>query len=215
MISYKDLVVYSHHGFNVPDKGKDTTDRLNQYLTLWGYNVIERDRGREGLVQARWGDDEVVDETLAQLRHQDISLKYTVLIGHSHGGNLCHQTCWAAQEEFGVAPGMVILINPALRVDSYFPFNTKVVCYYSPHDYVVTASLALRALPWNWFTKHPWGQAGRLGLDNEFSNVQNVNLESLMPEIKVGHSTVFKNPVLLTHFARHVDDAIKVRYAFY
>lgn len=203
------FTIYSFHGFNVWDRGDATIGQLEQYLTAWGYPIHEIDREHENLVDARWGDDEVVDDVLTILDRYGEDPEEVVLMGHSHGCNLSWQTAWQMHDEFEQGPKLCILFNAALRVDAVFPPDTQVVNFFSKNDRVVTTSKYLRLLPHNWFSKHPWGEAGRKGL-RPTPLVRNIDIEWLTGGYtKAGHSTVFQNGPLCAAAAFRVDELIR------
>lgn len=181
------------HGFNVRDGGGATTDQLRAPLEALGASVEEFDRSHENILRAALGLDSAARALAHGARSRAVpgrterTGRTRVLVGHSHGCNVIRRAFELDPDLAGTTCSHVVLINPALRVDAKFPEGVQVACYYSPHDYVVAASLALRLLPWRWFWKHPWGEAGRKGMRN---GAVNFNQEQLLG-VRVEHSTVF------------------------
>ena len=194
----------SSHGFNVNDGGEGTTDQATGPLRKMGARVIELDRGWEGLITAAWtlnGAARKLRDTVSfQLDKR--RWRRIVLLGHSHGCNVIRQ----ALHTYPLLSELVthaVLINPAVRVDAKFPDAVRVICYHSQHDTTVSASKALRLLPWRWFWPHPWGEGGRKGI----RGAKNVDLEQLTGQ-RIEHSTVFQHDhlveLLVQSIAAHI-----------
>lgn len=179
-------LVHTFHGFNVSDRGADALDQLDPYLAMLDQTwVLDWDRDREGLMAARFKDDDIVRdvwEFVSKPTHGTPTVHSA--IGHSHGCNLI------AQLSHGMSLRHAILINPALRVSTEVKAD-YVTCFYAPSDNVVRSSLLLRLLPWNWIWKHPWGPAGAVGL----KGAHNIDLDELAGQ-HVGHSGAFRPPCL-------------------
>jgi len=191
------------HGFNVRDRGEHSTDRLREPLEDRGATVEEFDRAHEGLLGATLGADSASLALAKGVRaaRQGRLPQDIVLVGHSHG-------CHIIRRMFELVPGSegncrrVVLINPALRVDATFPPCVKVLCMYSPHDYTVASSRLLRWLPWRWLWPHPWGEAGRKGLE---AGAVNANLEEVCRWVPIRHSDVFKDRALTERAVDRMD----------
>lgn len=201
----QDWDVYTLHGFNVSDFGEQTTDRLADYFVAWGFNVLEIDRDHENLLDVRFEAAEVTRKLEGKILASSAMQHHMVMIGHSHGCNLIHQTLQRLQSGHGPLPKYVFLINPALRVDAAFPEECNVFCFHSNSDNVVLASKLLRILPWNWIKKHRWGPAGKYGLSNPSDKRVNCDLEELM-NCEIGHSTVFHDSTLTQQLAHTILD---------
>lgn len=186
--------VHTFHGFNVGDGGASTLDQLDPWLAEDGRRVIDWDRKKEFLIDARVTADNVAGAAADYIRQQ-VEYEPEVVVsavGHSHGCNIIRML----SRQPGVALTHAVLLNPAIRVDADIRAR-HVWCFHASHDAAVLASLALRALPWNWFWKHPWGAAGRWGMETKGRpHVHNIDLEALLPGLtKVGHSDAFKAPL--------------------
>lgn len=195
----------TNHGFNVRDGGTRTLGPLERKLRARGAKVVELDRNWEGLLGAAFGDEDAADRNVEAVyaEHNLSVLNKVVLLGHSHGCNIVHQT-FSSERFSPIDPDMVhhcILLNPALRREAEFP--VPVTCYHSRNDKVVTTSTYLRVLPWRWFWPHPWGEAGRYGLTGENITRNNVDLEKLLKR-KVGHSDGLQSDALVESIERKV-----------
>lgn len=192
------------HGFNVRDGGDATVERWAAPLEAAGHLVLRDalDYGWVGLLGARLSD-EAVARRVAELARQRPGL---VLVAHSHGGNIAHQ----AVRDHGAAFDLLVLVNPALRRDAEFgPGAKRVLCFYAPSDRALQGALLLRWLPWNWFSPHPWGAAGKFGLLHTSESRVNVNLDQLHPHyLQAGHSGAFKDAALAQVCVQRVLDAL-------
>jgi hypothetical protein len=186
--------VHTFHGFNVDDSGEATLDQLDPWLSQGGRRVVDWDREKESLLDARMTAGNVARAAASYIRQQvDYEPRVAIsAVGHSHGCNIIRLLSHLP----GVNLLHAVLINPAIRVDADIKAR-HIWCFHSAHDAAVLSSLALRVLPWNWFWRHPWGAAGRWGMNPEGRrNVHNIDLEHMMPGLgEVRHSDAFRAPL--------------------
>jgi hypothetical protein len=177
----------TNHGFNVDDGGARTLGPLESQLRARGAEVVEFDRGHEGLLAAANEDDEAAEKLAAYFMQHPTAREKNVLVGHSHGCNIIHQA-FELHPELANYVGHALLVNPALRRKALFPSEVNVVCYHSDDDKIVSSAKWLRVLPWRWFVPHPWGEAGRYGLEDTHATRRNIDLKCLHNAAKLGHS---------------------------
>ncbi len=181
----KPFRVLGLHGFNNKRGGAENLDLIYPHFE-WA-DVTELDRDWDGLLEARWELKKEAERTKREV-HKHKGKQSVILVGHSHGCNIIRETMTfeSMQEEVHAC----ILFNPAVRPDASFG-GVPTLCFFSPSDPAVKASLALRFLPWNWIWKHPWGDAGAKGLLPLGDDLRvNVNEETLTGQMQV-HSTIF------------------------
>lgn len=95
------------------------------------------------------------------------------LVGYSNGG-------WTAVQiaEMGYHVDHLVLISPALYAYHEIPKHVKTVdVFHCNEDMVLTLAkwyrVVNRLLPWRWFNKHEWGEAGRVGLLQDDDRITN------------------------------------------
>lgn len=170
------------HGFNVRDGGAATTDTLQPYFRLRGWDVVQHDYGWVGLIGLRFRNEDVVGRMLKVVKPGD------VVVAHSNGCLITHQL---ARE--GAQLGAVVCIQPALRRDCTWPESLPVLCVYNDKDWVVQLGriwgrLSSALTP---FKPHGWGAAGRYGFTAGQRNVENWNTNHGQFPV-TGHSEIFQ-----------------------
>lgn len=117
-----------------------------------------------------------------------------ILVGYSNGADIIRRAI-----EKGLKPTHVVLISPALRMNTNF--NVPTTCFYSEGDRVLSWGrrwgFATSLLPHRWGTPHGWGRMGRYGADDE-------NIENICMGEKIGHS-FYKHPKVVNQIADKIE----------
>ena len=145
--------------------GEGNIDRLLQSLATDGYDVCDILLPKRSFISARWGADDDA-EFIAEMSDPG-----DVLVAHSFGA------LRAAEAMKLQDYSHVFMFNPAMdrRYDfEYTHPETKLYCFHSKGDYTILLGSLLLL--------HPFGAAGRSGLDSE--RVTNI-------EISGGHNAAF------------------------
>lgn len=172
--------VFLFHGFNVPDQGNATTDRVRPYLERIGFEVVEIDYGEFDLIDVREETDELVQRVLPRIKPGDCFL------AHSHGN-----TVVAKLIEAGAPFKAGVMIHPALRAYWTPPKDhpvRQIAVFSHWTDYATWGAFLLRVLSpgrliWG---RHHWGAMGSVGALGDDPRM--VNYDGA-----VWHSTGFSN----------------------
>ena len=174
------------HGFNV-HKPENTVGKLKAYLP------------RSEMFAYGWRFFSVLwhnKKDATKLKARITNTKCDVW-GHSNG---CAIAVEAARQ--GAKIRTLVLINPALRVDTVFPDTIdKVVCVYTNNDKATKQAKFWGKVPFiNWLVPNSWGAGGAYGCDNADVKLDYTmylsdhsdfftkeNLDMLMPVV-VGHT---------------------------
>ena len=144
-------------------------------LRARGYSVELVGYGFSGPVSARARMRAVIGR-LAEIAPDHV-------IGHSHGG--------AIAMEYGEdhTVDALVLVQPAVRRDAGVPRKAgRVLCLHNKGDWAVRIGGVSRlANPVNVLHRHPWGDAGRVGLD-EADGVTNWDTEGDVAFPVSGHA---------------------------
>lgn len=171
------------YGFNVSDGGKGTIDTLIPFFADKGFEIGNPDGKRIGLFNLRSRNEKLVKRLLPTIKEGD------VLICHSNGCLIG----WMLIEA-GAPVKAIICIQPALRRDTIWREDVKVLCTYNKRDWVVSLGRI-----WGRFASvvnpfrdiHGWGAAGKHGFDTDENNITHWDLDE-EPEPAPGHSEVFE-----------------------
>lgn len=186
------------HGYKIKDGGAGTTDRLRPYFEEQGFEVLEGDYGKTHLWNVRQRNEETVAEWLPKLRPTDI------LVGHSNGCLVIHMLI-----ERGAKVAGVICIQPALRTDTEWREDVRVLCTFNTKDWVVRflgrawGRFISVAKPWG--DRHGWGAAGYHGFKNKNGNVLNIDID-VPPAPAPYHSGLFETTGRLAYWSRRFGD---------
>ena len=196
------------HGFNVRDKGKDSTDKLGIRLSQKGVKWIQMDYRWVFLLGAKYLNSSLskrLDKTVAEEKEKGVS--EVIVIGHSNG-------CAIAMRQMlhgSTVADKYILINPALKRDlvERIPGDVKkIVCYHSRHDYPTQAAKWASKIPVvNFLIPELWGAAGAWGLDSDDLRVKNIEENRIFGDNYVLHSDVFADETI-DKFSEHVYNEI-------
>lgn len=178
------------HGFNVWDGGAATIDTLAPGLFSQGYRVLTEiaDYGWTGPFCLRRKNELMVSRLMEIIQPGD------TLIAHSNGCLLA----WMLVEA-GAPVSKVICIQPALRKDTLWREDVKVLCIFNNKDWVVRfgarwwSRFSSVARPWK--DRHGWGSAGYHGFTAGQANVTQWNSNRPPAPVK-GHSNLFVMPEL-------------------
>jgi len=142
------------HGFNVRDKGNNTTVQLKKPLQDMGYEVKEFRYGWAGLFGITFYNDNFAQILADQVMPGDVA------IGHSNGCNVIDRAC-----RVGAPFSQAYYIAPALNRDTTFPLGVNdCYVYHTKHDKILTLAMLI---PF-----HPWGSMGKHGaIPTKYVNV--------------------------------------------
>ena len=177
-------VTYLVHGFNVKDDGDSTINKVEPFLladatheyTKWKY-------GWFGLLSVLFKNKKVAKKIARNMNKRHSAC--TNAIGHSNGCAILVETAKRAKIE------TLILINPALKVDTKFPASIgKIICFYTKHDKPTkTAAFFDRVPVIQLIIPNAWGKMGAKGYAGPDGRVQNINMSADVG----GHSEIFKD----------------------
>lgn len=171
------------HGFNVRDGGDGSIDTLAPWFAVRGFRIVEHEYGWVGPLRVRRRNGHVVRRVLLAIQPSD------VLVAHSNG-------CLISWEltEAGAPASAVICVQPALRRDTLWNLDTRVLCLYNDGDWCVSVGRM-----WGRFMsvanpfrgRHGWGAAGRHGFTSGQPNVTNWDTDTGPYPVR-GHSEIFR-----------------------
>lgn len=170
-------MIYLIHGFNVANRGLETTDRLKEYIP----GAVDLDYGWTGRVGVR-----VCNDKLAQIIAK-MAEPNSIAIGHSNGCDIIHRAT-----HHGAKFEKVIYLNPALDND-LTPGDYVKWCHvwHSPSDGAVWLA--------KWIPFSSWGDMGKVGYQGSDPRMINHNIEEYIED--AGHSDLFTSPDILTEVA--------------
>lgn len=180
------MTVHLIHGFNVSDGGKDTIRKMEPFIK--DNDVIAHDYGWTFLFGLRCKNAEAIQQIARRLTPGD------VLAGHSNAAWII----WQLTEKYPEIISGVVVINPALRRDTLWHENIKVMCIYNSTDIIVELGrIWARLVSFGKLNFHGWGAAGRYGFTQDQPNVTNWDSNDglISPPVK-GHSGIFKSPAV-------------------
>lgn len=180
------MKTYLLHGFNVHDGGADTVEMLRPFLREHpGSTTVKSWKyGWFGLLSVLF-KNKIVAKRLAMAHAQVYPASPCYAVGHSNG---CAILLRAAQ--LGMEFKTLLLINPALNVDTVFPPNIRQVIVVHTEDDVPTRVA-------RWFDRIPfigliipnaWGAMGAYGYEGPDPRVMNIDLTGVLH----GHSDLFE-----------------------
>lgn len=180
------MKTYLLHGFNVTDGGADTVERLRPFLRENPNSTLVKSwkYGWFGLLSVLF-KNKLVAKKLKAAHEQVFPAGLCYAVGHSNG---CAILLLAAQ--LGMSFKTLLLINPALNVDTVFPPNIEQVIVVHTEDDVPTRVA-------RWFDRIPfiglvipnaWGAMGAYGYEGSDPRVMNIDLTGVLK----GHSDLFE-----------------------
>lgn len=180
------MTTYLLHGFNVTDGGADTVERLRPFAVSHPASGVVKSwkYGWFGLFSVLF-KNELVAKKLKRAHDQVFEPQHCYGVGHSNG---CAILLRAAQQ--GMEFTTLLLINPALNVDTKFPPSIGQVIVVHTEDDVPTRVA-------RWFDRIPfigllipnaWGAMGAYGYEGSDPRVMNIDLTGILE----GHSDLFE-----------------------
>ena len=171
------------HGFNVKDRGHDTTSRIVPFLkkVVDSGDIINQSYGYFNLWDVLWKNKKVAKKLTRRVEAFNHGSK-VMAVGHSNGCAIIN-----AAAKMGAHFDTVLLINPALNVNTKFPPTIgKIIVLHTKHDKAVRAARFFDAIPFvEWLVPDSWGAMGAKGATRRDRRVININT-------KVdGHSSIF------------------------
>ena len=153
-------VTYLVHGFNVPDKGADTVLQVVPYIKDHSA-IVNHHYGRIGLLGVYFKNHRIAKK-LARRTKRDLKhgKRELYAIGHSNG---CAIIVDAIRQ--GAKFKSILLINPALNVDTVFPpGDYSITVIYTKHDKAVELARYVDGM-WalGWMIPDVWGAMGSRG----------------------------------------------------
>ena len=172
------------HGFNVMDKGADTVEKLRPYIKE---EVISFPYGWH-LLSILWHNKKVAKDLCAHTRNMTL-LGDVYAVGHSNG---CAIIVEAARR--GALLDSILLINPALHVNTVFPDSLRrIVVVYTKHDAPTRAARFFNKIPFlRKLVPEAWGAMGAEGYKGKDPRVLNMNMSGVLK----GHSDLFEDGVI-------------------
>lgn len=162
--------VFLIHGIRAKDKGKASMKSLLMSLNRRG--ITKARIVSYGYVLIPITNKHAVKQTIKAIEELPEGTRLT-LVGYSNGG-------WTAVQvaEMGYRVDHLVLISPALYAYHEIPRHVKTVdVFHCNEDMVLTLAKWYRwlnrLLPWRWFNRHEWGEAGRVGLLQDDDRITN------------------------------------------
>ncbi|MDX2464470.1 MAG: hypothetical protein QNK31_08185 [Porticoccus sp.] len=142
------------HGFNVSDRGKNTTAQLIPYFENENVEAEQFSYGWLGLMGVYFLNLRIVEQLVQKIAPGDIG------IGHSNGCVIIHMAA-----HYGAPFRNIVYINPALNSNvSFAPHLEQIQVYHNDRDLAVKFGSWLRALmPWAPLGDPLWGDMGARG----------------------------------------------------
>lgn len=178
---------YLLHGFNVRDGGADTVEKLRPYLKADPDSGIVKSwkYGWFGLVSVLF-KNATVAKKLKQSHSQIFASKPCNAVGHSNG---CAILLRAAQQ--GMEFDTMLLINPALNVNTVFPANIKqIIVVHTENDVPTRVARWFDRIPFiGLLVPNAWGAMGAYGYEGPDLRVMSLDLTDILD----GHSDLFED----------------------
>ena len=178
---------YLLHGINTPDKGSDTVCQLAEYIAPYS-SILNHSYGCIGPVGAVFKNKRIA-KRLHNLTKAD-NEGSSFAIGHSNG---CAIILNAMRQ--GAQFKRIVLINPALKVNTVFPpGDYEVLVIYTDNDVATRAARFFDGLPvLGWFVPDAWGAMGAKGYKGTDPRVRNEDMTAVLD----GHSDIFDHDNML------------------
>ena len=165
-------MIYLIHGIRAKDKGISSMRGLESRINLrgWKTRLVSY-----GYVLIPITNKRAVEKTIEAIKQDGEPI---ILVGYSNGGHTAVQVA-----ELGYNVDRLILISPALHAYHEIPRHVKKIdVFYSDEDMILTLAKwyrwVNRLLPWRWFNRHDWGEAGRIGLQQDDPRITNHDMGS-------------------------------------
>lgn len=172
------MKVHLIHGIHTKKEETSTPERLIPDLLAVGYSeedIVNHEYGWAFGITSRWANDERAAEIARKINPGD------VIIAHSNG-------CLITKimlADCGILPRRVILLQPALDVDTVFEQgNYDINVFFNKED---KATLIARMFLW---FHHPYGAMGRYGYRGSDYRIRNFDTLSMFDV--GGHSSPYE-----------------------
>ncbi len=177
---------YLVHGFNVTDGGEATIGRMVPFLKRLAKSTIvhEHKYGWFGIFSVMFKNKKVAATLKKKVSITSVaSANYA--IGHSNG---CAIIVEAARQ--GAYFDRILLINPALKVDTVFPDTIgEIIVLHTKHDDATMSARVLESIPFlGWLVPNAWGSMGTHGYHGKDIRVTNLDKSNSV----FGHSSIFQ-----------------------
>lgn len=181
----KNSTTFLLHGFRTGDKGKDTVEIMRPALrSISKGSLISWPYGWLGLIGAILKNKEIA-KSIVDIQSVEMKMNNIFAVAHSNG---CAIIVEAAKQ--GANFDKVLLINPALKVNTKFPDTIgEVIVVHTKHDKPTKAASIADKIPLLClFIPNAWGAMGRNGYKGKDLRVTNIDLSSALD----GHSDAFE-----------------------
>lgn len=172
---------YLLHGIHSSDRGFSTVCQLAEYLDPHS-SILNNEYGYITPLGAVWKNKGIAKK-LWNLTNMDAP-ECSFAVGHSNG---CAIIVNAMRQ--GAKFKRIVLINPALKVNTVFPpGDYKVLVIFTDHDKATRAARFFDGLPViGWFIPDAWGAMGAKGYKGQDPRIVNEDMTAVLD----GHSDIF------------------------
>lgn len=169
------------HGIHSSEGNKSTPAQMIPDLVAAGYDFEVHDYGYVYALTTRWKNKGRAEKIAEHIKPGDF------IIAHSNGCDITRLML-----EMGVAPNGVVLLQPALDVDTVFPEgNYFINVFHNEQDKAVFLA------KWFLWFHHPYGAMGRYGYKGNDTRV--INIDTLKDFGVGGHSSPYADSASLRH----------------
>lgn len=174
------------HGYNVSDGGKDTVQTMQKHFRALSNEVVFNwNYGHFNLMNVIFQNKKVAKKIKDYVGEIEAG-KSIYAVGHSNG---CAILVNSARQ--GARYDKLLLINPALKVDTVFPDNIgQIIVIHTNNDKPTNVAGILDKIPFLCLAiPNAWGAMGKVGYQGKDKRV--INLD--MTDVLNGHSDFFAN----------------------
>lgn len=170
------------HGIKTTDNGADTVEQTVEYISPHSC-IVNHCYGFLGPLGAVWRNKGIARRLMRNANC--LTTEHNFAIGHSNG---CAIIVNAMRQ--GAQFKRIVLVNPALKVNTVFPpGDYEVLVIHTRHDIPTKAARLLDGLPViGWFIPDTWGAMGALGYAGTDPRVRNEDMSIILK----GHSDIFE-----------------------
>ena len=204
MKNAKKDMTYLVHGFNVMDKGAGSVKKLMPFLKRGtAGKVINYPYGWFGLISVLFRNKTVARNLAEKIHAENRRAHYkneNFIVGHSNGCAIIVEAM-----KLNVHFKNVILINPALKVDTVFPSKADhITVIYTSKDLPTKTARFLDKVPlFSLIIPNAWGAMGAKGFRGNDDRVQNIDMSDYLD----GHSDIFSD-YKVNHFGKALSDIL-------
>lgn len=174
------------HGYNVKDGGVATVQTMEKHFKALSNQVVFNwNYGHFNLMNVIFQNKKVAKKIKDYLSRIEAG-KSVYAVGHSNG---CAILVNSARQ--GARYDKLLLINPALKVDTVFPDNIgQIIVVHTNNDAPTNVARILDKIPFLCLAiPNAWGAMGKVGYQGKDKRV--INLD--MTDVLNGHSDFFAN----------------------